>query len=299
MSSARNKRQRNHVIVDRISDLPDLILCHILSFLPTHYAVWTSLLSKRWKNLRTNVDTLYFDCFNKKWRKRNFTRFANRVLMYQLFLNKLKKFSLLWTKICDKDDIHAWVRWAIANGVEDFNLQKIGETSRRVNLPISLYSCKTLGVLELRGQLLINCPGNICLPRLKTLSLVTVHYEGDERDVRKLISSCPMLQSLYIERKGYDNVSKFVISSRVLKNLKVKISDDGSFEHVSSLVGANVNLKIPLRCSGEQRDDRVKSIARLMQALHKVEDLHINVPTPSIFAALCLDGWPLVLEGVL
>ncbi|XP_016451265.2 putative F-box/FBD/LRR-repeat protein At4g00315 [Nicotiana tabacum] len=230
MSSARNKRQRNHVIVDRISDLPDLILCHILSFLPTHYAVWTSLLSKRWKNLRTNVDTLYFDCFNKKWRKRNFTRFANRVLMYQLFLNKLKKFSLLWTKICDKDDIHAWVRWAIANGVEDFNLQKIGETSRRVNLPISLYSCKTLGVLELRGQLLINCPGNICLPRLKTLSLVTVHYEGDERDVRKLISSCPMLQSLYIERKGYDNVSKFVISSRVLKNLKVKISDDGSFE---------------------------------------------------------------------
>lgn len=64
----------------------------------------------------------------------------------------------------------------------------------------------------------------------KTLSLITVHYEGGEHDVDKLISSCPMLQSLYIERKGYDNVSKFVISSRVLKNLKVKISDDGSFE---------------------------------------------------------------------
>lgn len=60
------------------------------------------------------------------------------------------------------------------------------------------------------------------------------------------------------------------------------VSEIYSMVDVSSLVGANVNLKIPLRCSGEQRDDRVKSIARLMQALHKVEDLHINVPTPSV-----------------
>lgn len=52
--------------------------------------------------------------------------------------------------------------------------------------------------------------------------------------------------------------------------------------HVSSLVGANVNLKIPMRLSDEKKEQRVNSFARLMQALHKVENLQIDVPTPAV-----------------
>ena len=36
---------------DRISDLPDEIICHILSYLPPKQIALTSLLSKRWKPL--------------------------------------------------------------------------------------------------------------------------------------------------------------------------------------------------------------------------------------------------------
>ncbi|PNY00535.1 F-box/LRR-repeat protein [Trifolium pratense] len=45
----------------RVSSLPDSILCHILSFLPTKQAVATTILSKRWKPLCLSVSILDFD----------------------------------------------------------------------------------------------------------------------------------------------------------------------------------------------------------------------------------------------
>ncbi|XP_045822400.1 putative FBD-associated F-box protein At3g12840 [Trifolium pratense] len=47
--------------IDRISDLPDSILSHILSFLPTKQASATSILSKRWKLVWHSILTLNFD----------------------------------------------------------------------------------------------------------------------------------------------------------------------------------------------------------------------------------------------
>ncbi|CAL5201559.1 unnamed protein product [Lathyrus oleraceus] len=49
-------------MAERISELHDSILCHILSFLPTKHAATTSILSKRWKSLWLSVLTLDFDC---------------------------------------------------------------------------------------------------------------------------------------------------------------------------------------------------------------------------------------------
>ncbi|XP_040362137.1 F-box protein At4g22280 isoform X4 [Rosa chinensis] len=56
--ASESKRQSG---VDRISELPDAVLCHIFSFLPTIYAMWTTVLSRRWNNLWTSLPNLSFD----------------------------------------------------------------------------------------------------------------------------------------------------------------------------------------------------------------------------------------------
>ncbi|XP_021755527.1 putative F-box/FBD/LRR-repeat protein At5g56810 [Chenopodium quinoa] len=50
----------NPAAVDRISKLPRKLLCRILAFLPTRCAVATSILSKKWKYVWTEIPVLDF-----------------------------------------------------------------------------------------------------------------------------------------------------------------------------------------------------------------------------------------------
>ena len=49
------KRQNG---VDRISELQYAVLFHMLSFVPSVHAMWTTVLSRRWNNLWTFLPKL-------------------------------------------------------------------------------------------------------------------------------------------------------------------------------------------------------------------------------------------------
>ena len=54
----RRSKYNDNVKEDRLSDLPNCVILHILSFLDTKHAVQTCILSKRWNNLWKNLPTL-------------------------------------------------------------------------------------------------------------------------------------------------------------------------------------------------------------------------------------------------
>ncbi|KAI3901864.1 hypothetical protein MKW92_035316 [Papaver armeniacum] len=77
---------------DKISNLPDELIHHIFSFLPTKCVMSTCILSKRWKYLSNSISTLDFrnwrvdTIINKEEETRRFVDFWTQ---YYVFVRSL------------------------------------------------------------------------------------------------------------------------------------------------------------------------------------------------------------------
>uniref|UniRef100_A0A1J3HSZ6 FBD-associated F-box protein n=1 Tax=Noccaea caerulescens TaxID=107243 RepID=A0A1J3HSZ6_NOCCA len=80
-----------------------------------------------------------------------------------------------------------------------------------IRLPQSLYTCGTLVALKLENVSLVDIRFPVCFQLLKTLHLDTVIFLNDESP-QKLLSSCPVLQVLDLDRAKYDNVERFSVT---------------------------------------------------------------------------------------
>ncbi|KAJ3690763.1 hypothetical protein LUZ61_019927 [Rhynchospora tenuis] len=92
---------------DRISELHDSIITHILSYLPTKEAVQTQRLSKRWRNVWAFVPVLDFDNGNfssddiflfrpyTAYVQAKFVEFIDAVLASRQ-VQLVDRFSLVW-----------------------------------------------------------------------------------------------------------------------------------------------------------------------------------------------------------
>ncbi|PRQ21245.1 putative F-box domain-containing protein [Rosa chinensis] len=112
-------------VKDRISDLPDAILCHILSFIPTKYAVRTVTLSTRWKKVWASVPCLDF-CPKDFDFYESFLMFVSRLLLYR-GSSDIQKFRLR----CLKNDsqfplIDGWICTTIMRHVVELDLDVPG-----------------------------------------------------------------------------------------------------------------------------------------------------------------------------
>jgi hypothetical protein len=221
MEKVCGKRSKSDVLsrslakvdTDRISELPDELLIHILSFLPPKFAFTTSVLSKRWESLCKFLTVLRFDDKSVKNYVEEFDLFNtfidNVMLSKDRQLQPIKAFHLR----CHSADLlfnhNDWVEAAKQRGVEDLQLSMFKfETALRELIqnsvmrflkisPSSIFSCRTLVILKLKR---LRVMGNILsfdLPSLKTLHLKGVYLQNSE-DLKKLISASLVLEDLYI-----------------------------------------------------------------------------------------------------
>ncbi|XP_065632376.1 FBD-associated F-box protein At1g66310 [Quercus suber] len=117
----------------------------------------------------------------------------------------LKKFRLQLISLNHSIHFHvrAWIYYAIGHGVEELDLKFF--LCRPFELPLSVFSCKSIKILTLYGTILLNCRSeSVYLPKIKHLRLLKVKY-ANEDSFHSLLTGSPHLQKLSVWSVQQDN----------------------------------------------------------------------------------------------
>ncbi|WVZ06394.1 hypothetical protein V8G54_019740 [Vigna mungo] len=217
-------------MADRISDLPDGVLCHVLSFLPTTAAIATTILSKRWNALWRTCPSLTFDdsdyFFNST--SQSYSRFVQCVhvaILLRDWHQTVRSFRLrVRSSLCDYTNVTVWINTVVQRGVQHLDLC----VGNLFNLPSAVPTCKTLVVLKLEKFHIKNIP-SFDFPLLKIMHLINLYF-SEHRDFAQLVRASPNLEELEV-------LDMFIHCRKV----------EGSFDYLPKLVRATVpKVDVPL-----------------------------------------------------
>ncbi|CAE6006948.1 unnamed protein product [Arabidopsis arenosa] len=174
--------------VGLISSLPDSILQHILSFIPTKLAIRTSLLSKRWTHVWCDIPSLSLDDETLKAASITLNRFTSLKIM-NFHLNSTMKQNI--------PHINKWVEFAISRNVENLSLDFWNPgSSYKFEIPDFFYvnsSVKQLTIKLSFTDLMVHAC-SLSWTSLKKLYLRNCNLSDES--MAKILSGSPLLESL-------------------------------------------------------------------------------------------------------
>ncbi|XP_047957534.1 putative F-box/LRR-repeat protein At3g42770 [Salvia hispanica] len=225
---------------DRINQLPDEILVHILSFIDSYEAFETTFLSKRWKNLWRSLPSLRLHLSSAAS-----SDFVSHFLshrdatapVHSLNLSLDDKFNLKLVNKC--------VLYAINHGVQSLRLRAY---NTHLRLPAALFTSTTLCELELKlfNNNVTRAPGRLLLPNLKTLFL-EAHSTFDDDTGMETFAGLPGLEKLTLRGRPFTSLVLKAPKLRVLEILQYS----RSMEEISAPLLTSFRFEgfSPLECS--------------------------------------------------
>uniref|UniRef100_A0A2P2IJN0 F-box domain-containing protein n=1 Tax=Rhizophora mucronata TaxID=61149 RepID=A0A2P2IJN0_RHIMU len=235
-----------------LNDLPDDVVIHILSFLPTKSAIQSSLISRKWRNLWTQLSCLNFPysftataaaSAGTFVTPRSFSDFISQTLLQRHPKSpSLHSFDLEFDfrDRISSSHVDSWLRYAIHHRVQEIKLDFFMSTEFQAgNFPENELVYKFHLSLLRNGRVkllrLIKCdiifPYDMASMRLKTLGSVFLDQVClSDQMVSDLISGCVNLECLSLEHcYGMKDVK---ICSLKLKHLYLNYfnANNGSLE---------------------------------------------------------------------
>lgn len=234
--------QHINMAKDCISQLPDPLIHHIFSFLPSIYIVRASLLSRRWRQIWVSTPFLYFGDFDfhikfdKKVKERDMVlKFVGNYLRCRKLYTQVPETSVTSFKFrtsysftrCVIRRMDDWLNFCVQRRVKELDLR-----IKNYYLPKFVLNASSLTVLKL-NELKLEVPSLSTFPSLKGLFL---YVECDAKSLQNLISGCPIIEELYLSGKQY-GVLDFTVSE-TLRNLSlwnVNLTDQWLSDLISTL----------------------------------------------------------------
>ncbi|CAJ2659479.1 unnamed protein product [Trifolium pratense] len=241
MESVGSTHKKQKAKEDIISKLPDSLISHILSFLPTKDAVRTSVLSTRWidcwkliTKMNFNDSVFYSPKKKKSGGKQYFINFVNRVLHLSKTY-RMESVSLVITKQYDVSLLHTWISCILNKDVKKLSISSNLELSFSALMSRTLFNNSTdleelvLEMCDCAIKVPSNCTsGYFIFGSLKVLKLYGIIFTIDKsqgiifsvlkkfetkncswlsaHDVTLKIDA-PLLESVYIEQ-GHESVTR-------------------------------------------------------------------------------------------
>ncbi|KAK9284793.1 hypothetical protein L1049_023970 [Liquidambar formosana] len=247
--------------VRSLSDFPEHLLLHILSFLPTLDAIQTSFVCRKWRHLWSSLPFLHFShtlfpsSNSPSETRRSFTDFVDRTLILRS-LFPLLQFHLQFDYAENRYASHvdSWIRYAIAHNVLDLDLDFFEERDFEYydddhddddhvyySFPFSVLRNGRVRVLKL-SCCDLSLPTNMSVKHffsLRSMSLCKIYLT--DQMVSDILKACVNLEALHFEHNwGMKDVKIFSSKLRKL-SLKGLSCDEGSVEiYAPNLCSLNI-----------------------------------------------------------
>ncbi|XP_045788788.1 putative F-box/FBD/LRR-repeat protein At1g66290 isoform X2 [Trifolium pratense] len=286
---------QGHNVDDMISDLPEGVLLHILSLLPTKDVVRTSVLATKWRHLWTYLSVFDFKIpyplYNKsKDQNQNSVNclldLVGRLLRKS---NCVERLSIdIFEIAVDGDKVSSLISSASKHKLQYLKLSLgVPIPNDKFALPHCFSAFESLNELCLGLKFTLCIPSDICFPSLKKLVVSDVTFANEE-SVQQLFSGCPVLQELTLYNCYWENIEQISVAISTLRKLTIYFDlccVDDEDDYMTVMIDAVNLLSLSCTCHAAIRFIPVNLTSIVDAHVHLEDDSQL---VPVLYVAHCI-----------